>query len=69
MTAELTIFLLLVFAQRLINSLNSQWNVPMIMQNLGYTAQCSVSAFETQVEEITSFICQKLIQVIEFNHQ
>ncbi|XP_050886005.1 sister chromatid cohesion protein PDS5 homolog B isoform X2 [Lathyrus oleraceus] len=49
--------------ERLINSLNSQWNVPTIMQNLGYTAQCSVSAFETQVEEITSFICQKLIQM------
>ncbi|XP_058724136.1 sister chromatid cohesion protein PDS5 homolog B isoform X3 [Vicia villosa] len=49
--------------ETLIYSLNSQWNVPTIMQNLGYPAQCSVSAFETQVEEIASFICQKLIQM------
>ncbi|GAU44493.1 hypothetical protein TSUD_13040 [Trifolium subterraneum] len=33
------------------------------MQNLGYTAECSVSAFETQVEEITSYISQKISQV------
>lgn len=37
------------------------------MRNLGYTVQCSFSAFETQVEEITSYISQKIIQVIEFN--
>jgi hypothetical protein len=56
-------------AQRLILSLNIQWNVPTITQNLGYTAECSVSSFETQVEEITSCISQKISQVIEFNHQ
>jgi hypothetical protein len=58
-----------VYAQRLIYSLNNQWNVPTIMQNLGYTAQCSVPTFETQVEEITSYLSQKISQVIEFHHQ
>ncbi|XP_012567744.1 sister chromatid cohesion protein PDS5 homolog B isoform X3 [Cicer arietinum] len=46
--------------ERLIYSLNSQWNVPTITHNLGYTALYSISAFETQVEEITSYICQKM---------
>ncbi|CAJ2674086.1 unnamed protein product [Trifolium pratense] len=49
--------------ERLIYSLNNEWNVPTIMQNLGYTAQCSVSAFESQVEEITSYISQKISQM------
>lgn len=49
--------------ERLIYSFNSQWNVPTIMRNLGYTLQCSFSAFETQVEEITSYISQKIIQM------
>ncbi|KAK2453745.1 sister chromatid cohesion protein PDS5 protein A [Trifolium repens] len=49
--------------ERLIYSLNNQWNVPTIMQNLGYTAQCSVPAFETQVEEITSYLSQKINQM------
>lgn len=60
---------LFLCVQRLIYSLNSQWNVPTITHNLGYTALYSISAFETQVEEITSYICQKVIQVIELNHQ
>ncbi|WJX30406.1 hypothetical protein P8452_18948 [Trifolium repens] len=49
--------------ERLILSLNIQWNVPTITQNLGYTAECSPSSFETQVEEITSCISQTISQM------
>lgn len=56
-------------AQGLIDSLYSQWNVPTILQSLGCIAQCAVSTFETRVEDITSYIWQNIIQVIEFNHQ
>ncbi|XP_045822500.1 sister chromatid cohesion protein PDS5 homolog B-like isoform X1 [Trifolium pratense] len=49
--------------ERLIYSLNIQWNVTTITQNLGYTAECSVSSFETQVEDITSCISQKISQM------
>lgn len=48
---------------------NCQWNVPTILQSLGCIAQCSVSDLGSQIEEITSYICQKIIQVLEFNHE
>ncbi|KAK7385197.1 hypothetical protein VNO78_30910 [Psophocarpus tetragonolobus] len=49
--------------EELIDSLYSERNVPTILQSLGCIAQYSVSNFETQVEEITSYICQKIIQM------
>ncbi|MCH97025.1 sister chromatid cohesion PDS5-like protein [Trifolium medium] len=42
-----------------------KWNVPTILQSLGCIAQWSVSDLGSQVEEITSYICQKIIQVLE----
>lgn len=47
----------------LVDSLYSEWNVPAVLQSLGCLAQHSVSAFETQDKEITSFIKQKIFQV------
>ncbi|XP_045808733.1 sister chromatid cohesion protein PDS5 homolog B-like [Trifolium pratense] len=44
-------------------SLNCQWNVPTILQSFGCIAQWSVSDLGSQVEEITSYICQKIIQM------
>ncbi|KAL2977376.1 hypothetical protein AAZX31_13G063900 [Glycine max] len=49
--------------EELVDSLYSKRNVPTILQSLGFIAQYSVSNFETQVEEITSYICQKIIQM------
>ncbi|RDX90565.1 hypothetical protein CR513_27556, partial [Mucuna pruriens] len=47
----------------LIDYLYSERNVPTILQSLGCIAQYSVSNFETRCEEITSYICQKIIQM------
>ncbi|TKY56158.1 Sister chromatid cohesion protein PDS5-like B-A [Spatholobus suberectus] len=49
--------------EELIDSLYSERNVPTILQSLGCFAQYSVSNFETRDEEITSYICQKIIQM------
>ncbi|GAU44492.1 hypothetical protein TSUD_13030 [Trifolium subterraneum] len=68
-TAEFISFCSSVCAQRLIYCLNCQWNVPTILQSLGCITQWSVSDLGSQVEEITSYICQKIIQVLEFNHR
>lgn len=57
-----------VCAQELIDSLYRERNVPTILQSLGCITQY-VSNFETQVEEITSYIFQKIIQVLEFNNK
>ncbi|KAF7829837.1 sister chromatid cohesion protein PDS5-like protein A isoform X1 [Senna tora] len=48
--------------EELIVSLYSQCNVPTVLQSLGCIAQYSKSTFETRDEEITSYICQKIIQ-------
>ncbi|XP_047149339.1 sister chromatid cohesion protein PDS5 homolog B isoform X3 [Vigna umbellata] len=48
--------------QELIDSLYRERNVPTILQSLGCITQY-VSNFETQVEEITSYIFQKIIQM------
>lgn len=56
-------------SQGLIDSLYSHWNIPTILQSLGCIAQYSVSTFQTRGEEVTSYICQKIIQVIEFNYK
>ncbi|XP_027940300.1 sister chromatid cohesion protein PDS5 homolog A isoform X2 [Vigna unguiculata] len=48
--------------EELIDSLYSERNVPTILQSLGCITQY-VSNFETQVEEITSYIFQKIIQM------
>lgn len=69
MTTNITLFFFSVRAQELVDSLYSKRNVPTILQSLGFIAQYSVSNFETQVEEITSYICQKIIQVLEFNYK
>ncbi|XP_061341944.1 sister chromatid cohesion protein PDS5 homolog B [Gastrolobium bilobum] len=60
-SSEHSVFLNLF--EELIDSLYSQWNVPTILQSLGCIAQYSVSTFETRDEEITSYICQKIIQM------
>ncbi|KAK7275658.1 hypothetical protein RIF29_16778 [Crotalaria pallida] len=57
---EQSVFLSLY--EGLIDYLYSQWNVPTILQSLGCIAQYSVATFETRDEEITSYICQKIIQ-------
>ncbi|KAK7301357.1 hypothetical protein RJT34_12220 [Clitoria ternatea] len=61
LSSEQPVFLKLY--EGLIDSLYSQRNVPTILQSLGCVAQYSVSTFETHNEEITSFICQKIIQM------
>ncbi|KAK8466806.1 hypothetical protein PHAVU_008G163350 [Phaseolus vulgaris] len=48
--------------EELIDSLYSERNVPTILQSLGCITQY-VSNFETRVEEITSYIFQKIIQM------
>ncbi|XP_020238238.1 sister chromatid cohesion protein PDS5 homolog A isoform X2 [Cajanus cajan] len=49
--------------EELIDSLYSEWNVPTILQSMGCIAQYCVSNFETRDEEITSYICQNIIQM------
>ncbi|XP_019460582.1 PREDICTED: sister chromatid cohesion protein PDS5 homolog A isoform X3 [Lupinus angustifolius] len=58
---EQSVFLSLY--EGLIDYLYSQWNVPTVLQSLGCIAQYSFTTFETRDEEITTYICKKIIQM------
>ncbi|XP_075648967.1 sister chromatid cohesion protein PDS5 homolog B isoform X1 [Castanea sativa] len=47
----------------LVVSLHAGWNIPTVLQSLGCVAQYSVSAFEAQDGEITSYIYEKIFRV------
>ncbi|XP_062146872.1 sister chromatid cohesion protein PDS5 homolog B isoform X4 [Alnus glutinosa] len=49
--------------KELVDSLHSRRNIPTVLQSLGCIAQYSVSTFEAQDGEITSYINEKIFQV------
>ena len=50
--------------QDLVDSLHGGVSVPTVLQSLGCLAQHSVSTFESQDQEITPFIYERILQVI-----
>ncbi|KAK7321020.1 hypothetical protein VNO77_31092 [Canavalia gladiata] len=60
LSSEQSVFLNLY--KVLIDSLYRQQNVPTVLQSLGCISQYFDSTFETRDEEITSYVCQNIIQ-------